>query len=124
MMEGWSLRGNDTDGIIITRGEFEVKLDIRINTSEGCVWAGYFRRTKAKESELAAATLFNKVSIQKANDLLGHLNEEATRATTKFLDWNLTRGALKNCEFCAKGKGKEKNAAKKSKHVKTDVPGK
>ena len=81
------------------------------------------RRTNAKESELAAATLVNKVSIQKVHDLLGHLNEEATRATAKYLDWNLTHGALKNCEFCAKGKGK-KNIAKKSKHVKADVPGK
>ena len=55
---------------------------------------------------------------------MGHLNEEATRATAKHHKWNLTRGMLKNCESCAKGKGKQKKIAKESKHVTADGPGK
>jgi len=122
MIEGWELRGNDR-GIIIRRGEYEVKFNICIlSTTTGCVWVGYFRRTQVTQSELAAVSLEQKVSIQYAHDLLGHSNEEATRVPAKHLKWNLTRGVLKNCKACAKGKGKQKNIAKESKHVKADVP--
>ena len=99
MVNDWNLSGNDRDGIIIRKGEFEVKFDIRINTSEGCVWATYFRRTQSLENELATASVATKLSIQKSHDILGQSNEEATRATAKYLKWSLTRGALKNCEF-------------------------
>ena len=85
MMTGWELRVNDQEVIIIQKEEYEIKFDIRISTTEGCVWAGYLRRTKAKESEVVVASVATKVSIQKARDLLGHSNEEARRATAKYL---------------------------------------
>ena len=63
----------------------------------------------------------NKMGIEKAHDLLGHCNEDATRATAKHLGWELSRGA-KPCQSCAEAQAKQKIVPKKTKGKKASRP--
>ena len=49
------------------------------------------------------------VSIQRAHEELGHMDEEKTRAAAKTLNGVITQGNLKPCEACGLGKAKAKN---------------
>ena len=61
------------------------------------------------------------MGVEKAHDLLGHCNEDATRATAKHLGWELSRGA-KPCQSCAEAKAKQKIMPKKTKGKKASRP--
>ena len=78
--------------------------DIPISTKEGVVFATCFRR------EIGAAGISDvkiTMSYKEAHDILGHLGEEATKATAKFIGWIIT-GDVPACEACAVGKAKQK----------------
>ena len=154
MDKGWSLRGDQTQGFVMYKGDQTVKFDIRITTRQGCIWAGYFQRrddsgdeisvikapaadsTATKVVKLVKSTTTPvdsstdggagkkpvKMTVQKAHQMLGHSNEAATGKTAKMLGWLLSRGELKICESCAKGKGKQKNASKSSEAKKATKP--
>ena len=62
-----------------------------------------------------------KLSVAKAHSILGHSNEESTRATAKYLNWQLTRGS-KKCESCAEAKAKQKNLPQMSSIEKAREP--
>jgi hypothetical protein len=49
------------------------------------------------------------MSVKKAHDMLGHINEKAVRKTAITLGWELTRGTLGVCEPCTETKAKHKN---------------
>ena len=57
-----------------------------------------------------------KVNINKVNELLGHMNEYATRAAVKSLGWEITRGSMKPCEAYRVGKPKKNNVINNSNH--------
>jgi hypothetical protein len=50
-----------------------------------------------------------RMSVKKAHDMLGHINEKAVRKTVIALGWELTRGTLGVCEPCTEAKVKQKN---------------
>jgi len=141
MDKGWSLRGDQNQGFVMYKGDQTVRFDIRINTRQGFIWAGYFQRCADDGKELAAVDAATKavkvlkivnkpvvgtatidaptkksvkMTVHKAHQVLGHANEAATRKTAAMLGWTLSQGALKICESCAKGKGKQKNFNKSS----------
>jgi hypothetical protein len=49
------------------------------------------------------------MSVKKAHDMLGHINEKAVRKTAIALGWELTRGTLGVWEPCTEAKAKQKN---------------
>ena len=56
-----------------------------------------------------------KINIMKAHGLYGHQCEKHTRAIAKALSQELTKGIMKKCLDCAKGKAKQKNLTKATK---------
>jgi hypothetical protein len=50
-----------------------------------------------------------RMSVKKAHDVLGHINEKAVRKTAIALGWELTRGTLGVCEPCTEVKAKQKH---------------
>jgi hypothetical protein len=49
-----------------------------------------------------------RMTIRKAHDLLGHMNEETTQKAAVGLGWAITKGALGVCKACAVAKSKKK----------------
>jgi hypothetical protein len=107
--DGWTLGGN-ADAIWLTKGDIEIKFDIKIPTPKGDLYAMYHQRN----TEIAAPTTTTPnaaaatvgaiiptpkiMSVKKAHDMLGHVNEKAVRKTATALGWELTRGTLGVCE--------------------------
>jgi hypothetical protein len=118
--DGWTLGGN-ADAIWLTKGDIEIKFDIKIPTPKGVLYAMYHQRN----TEIAAPTTATpnagtatiaavvptpkRMSVQKAHDMLGHINEKAVRKTAIALGWELTCGTLGVCEPCTEAKAKQKN---------------
>jgi len=63
----------------------------------------------------------SKMCVEKAHDLLGHSNEDATRATANHLGWELYHSA-KPCQSCAEAKAKQKIVQKKTEAKKATRP--
>jgi hypothetical protein len=78
MTQGWTLGGDGTKGITLTKQNNVLSFDIPIETPKGIVYAMYVRR-----SEVAAPALSTTTSIEKAHKLLGHQSEDATRKMAK-----------------------------------------
>ena len=121
MMEmDWELHGSKRRGLLIEKKNMAIKFDIKIPTPKGAIYAMYFNRScELANPSVQSALPTPKMSIEKAHRLLGHLNEEETRRTAKALGWELTRGTLKPCDGCTKGKAKQRNVPKVSDHVKS-----
>jgi hypothetical protein len=80
-----------------------VRFDIRISTTTSCIWCGYFQRIEGPATkELVAAAPVKalvaasaaprkpiKMPIMKAHDLLGHGDQEKTKATAIALGWRM-----------------------------------
>ena len=62
------------------------------------------------------------MNTNKAHGLLGHRNLDATRVTAKSLGWEIVHGRVLPCEFCARGKAKQKNVSKESDVAKSTKP--
>jgi hypothetical protein len=106
---GWCI-GNEAGDV--------VKFDIRISTTTKCIWCGYFQRiegpvtkelvTAAPVNALVAASAAPrkpiKIPIMKAHDLLGHGDQEKTKATAITLGWTICRGGWCHCVHCARQK--------------------
>ncbi len=111
MKQGWTLRGDKSSGITLSKDGHVVKFDIPIDTPEGIVFA-----MCAKRTEVSAVAVNTTLNIDKAHRLLGHQSEEATRKTAKHLGWTITKGAMSPCLSCTIAKAKQKNTVKESKH--------
>ena len=109
---GWVISKGDSTGITIKRDSTVIVFDIVVHTANGAVFATRFLR----DSELFAACTEKglRVNINKAHELLGHGDEESTRASARVLGWTITRGTLKPCAHCAKAKARHKDTKKKS----------
>jgi hypothetical protein len=59
----------------------------------------------------------------KAHDLLGHGDQEKTKATAVALGWTICRGGWCRCVHCATAKAKRKNIPKDTDHEKAERPG-
>jgi hypothetical protein len=71
----------------------------------------------------APAAKLIKMPIMKAHDLLGHGDQEKTKATAVALGWTICRGGWCRCVHCAKAKAKHKNIPKDTDHDKAQKPG-
>jgi hypothetical protein len=114
-----------------------VRFDIQISTTTSCIWCGYFQWTEGPAAkELVAAAPVKalvaapaaprkpiKMPIMKAHDLLGHGDQEKTKATAIALGWTICRGGWCCCVHCAKAKAKRKNIPKDTEHEKAVKPG-
>ena len=60
----------------------------------------------------ANTKLTKSMSIDKAHQLLGHMNEEATRAMASRLGWHISIVKMKPCKHCFTTKAKQKNVKK------------
>jgi hypothetical protein len=103
-----------------------VKFDIRISTTTSCIWCGYFQRIEGpatKKLVAVAPVKPIKMPIMKAHDLLGHGDQEKTKATAIALGWTICRGGWCCCVHCVKAKAKRKNIPKNTKHKKAAKPG-
>jgi hypothetical protein len=119
--DGRALGGN-ADAIWLTKGNVEIRFDIKIPTPKGNLYAMYHQRktevatpTTNAATAAAAATIAavipapKRMSVKKAHDMLGHINEKAVRKTAIALGWEPTRGTLRVCEPCTDAKAKQKN---------------
>jgi hypothetical protein len=119
--DGWTLGGN-ADTIWLTKGNIEIKFDIKIPAPKGVLYAMYHERkteiaaptTVIPGTEAGTANVTNiqtpkRMSVKKAHDMLGHINEKAVRKTVIALGWELTRRTLGVCEPCTEAKAKLKN---------------
>jgi hypothetical protein len=122
--EGWNLSG-DSNAIWLTKGDVEIRFDIKILTPKGVLYAMYHQR----HTEIAAPTVVapnqetptvmavaptpKRMSVKKAHDMLGHTtNEKAVGKTALALGWELTKGTLGLCEPCTEAKAKQKNLSR------------
>jgi hypothetical protein len=105
---GWVLGGDDK-AIWIQKGDDQVRFDIVIPTPKGALYCMYFKR--GREMAMTATSPETKMNVMKVHGLLGHCNEDMTRATAKSMGWVLT-GTWSQCEACAAGKAKQKNLPK------------
>ena len=64
-----------------------------------------------------------KMPMMKAHDLLGHDNQQKTKATVITLRWTICRGGQFHCVHCAKAKAKRKNIPKNAGHEKATKSG-
>jgi hypothetical protein len=118
--EGWILSGDD-NAIWLTKGDIEIKFDIIILTPKGVLYAMYHQRdteiaaptAKATNQDVPTAMVIvptrKRMSVKKAHDMLGHINEKAVRKTALALGWELTKGTLGVCEPCTEEKAKQKS---------------
>jgi hypothetical protein len=107
-VHGWKL-GGDKHAIWIEKDGKQVHFDIVIPTPKGALYCLYFKR--GCEMAMAATSQGTKMNVMKAHGVLGHSNEDTTRATAKALGWVLT-GTWSPCEACAAGKARQKNLPK------------
>jgi len=115
---GWKLHG-DHKSIWLEKAGNVIRFDILIKTKEGTIFAMYLKRTSRSDQEVTGLGTDStmRLSVIKAHDLLGHTNEDMTRATAKALGWEITRGGMPPCEACSVSKAKQKNVTKTSDHV-------
>jgi hypothetical protein len=138
MQHNWILSGNRSNGWWIENEAGDVvRFDIRISTTTSCIWCGYFQRTEGPTAkELVAVAPVKafvaapaaprkpiKMLIMKAHDLLGHGDQEKTKASAITLGWTICRGGWCRCVHCAKAKAKRKNIPKNTEHEKAAKPG-
>jgi hypothetical protein len=113
MKEGWTLSGDDQNGLSLVKNGICISFDIRVDTPEGVLWCVYLRRPIEEQAIIQMDTSM-KMNMSKAHALLGHMSEVLTRKTAENLGWTITRGGMSPCESCALGKGRQKNIPKHS----------
>ena len=111
--QGWILRGNEK-AITLEKNGVVLTFDIKVRTPKGIVYCAKFER----EIELcnASATRNAKVSIGLLHQQLCHCGEDLARKTAKVVGIEITRGNLKVCEACAKGKAQQKPLPRNTEH--------
>ena len=101
----------DAKTITMMKRSMIILSDIIIPTKNGALYCACSKRTgEVSNDEIASGAIGKgtQMSIEKAHQLLGHCNENATGQTTKQLDWRITHEALKPCNNCAEAKAQQK----------------
>jgi hypothetical protein len=99
LKEGWTMMGN-AKGMILKKGDQQVKFDLVIPTHKGVIFAMYINHEGESQEEVAGigTTTKKRLNIKKAHELLGHMIEDMTRKAAKHLGWEITKGTLQTCE--------------------------
>ena len=115
LKNGYQLIGNK-QAMVFTKGSFKLVCDIKIHTDKGLIYAVYLKRKEINVDEEAGAVGVRSIksyTITEVHRMLGHCDEEASRAVAKQIGWHVTRGVMMPCESCARGKAKQKIVAMK-----------
>ena len=101
--------------IKLVKGKQEIKFDIKIKTKKGAIYCMYFKR----HSEITVATkdTVQKISLQKANDLFGHMATDTTRKTVVALRYEIIKEGMKPCAASSMEKSKQKNISRSNEEV-------
>jgi hypothetical protein len=118
MKLGWTLGGNISKGITLTKDSNVLTFDIPIETPTGVVFAMHIRR-----SEIGTPALHLPMNIEKAHRLLGHQSNEVARRTAKYTGWEITKGNMDPYLPCTISKSRQKNTNKCSQHKTSSVAG-
>ena len=81
-MEGWKLEGYDT-GIEFTKDNTVIRINIIIKNKKGTLFGVLMKRHQSDNTLAAVMREGSKLSVAKTQSILGHSNEESTRATAK-----------------------------------------
>ena len=111
----------DASKVVMLKDLIVLTFDIVIKTTKGALFCKHFKR-KEVAIVSANAKLTKSMSIDKAQGLLGHANEEATRLMASRLGWHIRVGKMKPCEHCAVAKAKQKNVNKDASAKKAERP--
>ena len=79
----------DAKAVTMTKGSMTIVFDTIIPTKNGALYYTCFKRTGGVSNDEIASGVIGKgtqISIEKAHQLLGHCNENATRQTAKQLE--------------------------------------
>ena len=117
---GWKRQGNVTK-VVMSKRSMILTFDIVIKTTKGVLFCEHLKR---KEVAVAGSNveLTKSMSIDKAHQLLGHADKEATRAMALALGWHIRIGKMKPCEHFAIAKAKQKNVNKDASAKKAERP--
>jgi hypothetical protein len=114
---GWRLIDNGDEGFVMTNGSRELKFDIRVRTPKGSVWVMYAPpRTGWKECAATAVpvqttSMGKPLPYHVVHAKLGHMGEDATRKSAKYLGMTITNGSASPCIACSEIKVKKKSFA-------------
>mmetsp|Transcript_16953 Transcript_16953/g.18308 ORF Transcript_16953/g.18308 Transcript_16953/m.18308 type:complete len:113 (-) Transcript_16953:85-423(-) len=111
MLKGWKLEGYTTMGLRLSKEGKSVKFDLPIYTSKGALFTLHAKQIDPRtDSTVHEVSCFNcKYTYQQAHQLLGHTNEEFTRVTAKYLNWDVKGKWKVKCEGCGIGRAQQKN---------------
>jgi hypothetical protein len=79
------LLNRDREKIWITKEEHKIVFDIQIETPEGLIFALYHKQKEVEVNVAGPEQVTKKLSIKKAHELLGHMNEDMCWDTCKAL---------------------------------------
>jgi hypothetical protein len=75
----------DSKGMILKKGNAEVKFNLIIPTHTGVIFAIYIKRQQQDDEVPQIRTTKMRLNIQQAHELLGHMGEDMTRKAVKHL---------------------------------------
>jgi hypothetical protein len=105
---GWSL-GSEGKVITLQKNGTKVKFDHVKSTGSGLT--AEVEIVPNVEKSLAVGELDTKIDVDVLHRLLGHPSENKTRTTAQKMNVELT-GKFSTCEYCVKGKARQKKVAK------------
>ena len=109
-LSGGCRLGNEGEVITLTKDDFTLSFNHKIQTKTGYV--GAVEILPLDYDEMAAAALaVGAVDVNKFHALLGHVSEEKTRAVAKYYGVKLA-GKFNPCSACAEAKARQKNVPK------------
>ena len=118
---GWKL-GNDNESLWLTKDGREILFDIKVPTKRGFILAGKLQRNPPEVNAVSVAKK-KTITLKEAHEMLGHMNNDATKQTIEALGYSITDTTMPVCESCAVGKAKQKDVPKVSKGIKASEAG-
>ena len=110
------------NGIVIKKGDWSVKFDIKFGTPKGHVFGATILPYIENTQEEVQVNLPALLNYEKAHQLLGHPGRNILVGTCNRLQLNLSERQAQECEDCLKGKARRMNISKESKN-KSTTPG-
>ena len=122
MRKGWTISSND-DAIIMSKGERQLRFDVKINTPRGVLYCIKINRDAAEAANLNVDKINNTIAhYSTVHDWLGHMGQELTLCTAKLLGITVKGNPNTVCEDCMTAKAKKKGVSKDSDHVPSSEP--
>ena len=118
--KGWKLHG-DEKALTLTKRKTRIAFDIKVKTPKGFLFVMKFKRNKSEEVAAPVQDKEEKISIQRAHQLLSYRNEVDVRQTCKHLGIMVKDGKLRPSDAVYVGKAKKNVIPKVSEGEKSKV---